>query len=85
MENKTSDRNSTATPDPKILNEAIDADSSNHDIEQIGVTQNPDETIITIQSEECEPFISQKEDEKGKWRIKCRLKSYCVFWQLLIL
>ena len=66
MDNKPSDRNSTATPDPNILNEAIDVDSSNNEIEQIDDIQNLDETIITIQSEECEPFISQKEDEKGK-------------------
>ena len=66
MDNKSSDRNSTATSDPNILNGAIDVDSSNNEIVQIGDTQNLDETIITIQSEECEPFISQKEDEKGK-------------------
>ena len=77
MDNKPSDHNSTATPDPKIMYDAIDVDSRNNEIEQIGVTQNLDETIITIQSEECEPFISKKEDEKGKWRIKCCLKSYC--------
>ena len=70
MDSKPSDRNSTVTSDPNILNGAIDVDSSNNEIVQIGDTQNLDETIITIQSEECEPFISQKEDEKGKRRIK---------------
>ena len=65
MDNKPSDHNSTAASDAKIIYDAIDVDASNIEIVQIGDTQNLDETIITIQPEECEPFISQKESEKG--------------------
>lgn len=79
LDNKPSDHNSTATPDTKIMYDARDEGSSNNEIVQISNTQNLDETIITIQSEEGEPFISQKEDEKGKWRIKCCLKLYCSY------
>ena len=70
MDNKPSDHNSTAAPDTKSIYDARDEGSSIYEIVQIGNTQNLDETIITIQSEEGEPFISQKQDEKGKWGIK---------------
>ena len=65
MDEKPSDPNSTEMPNKNIRNEVIDIDSSYNAIEVIGVTQKPGETIISIPSEECEPFLYQKEDEKG--------------------
>ena len=38
-------------------------------IEETSITQNLGETIITIQTEESEPFISKVESRKGKLKI----------------